>query len=215
MRRTVILGVVTLAAGAAAYRRWVGPWQRRWGATDGEVAMFLPGDDLLPEPATQATRAVSLEASPAQVWPWLVQLGADRAGFYSYDWLENLFGLGIHSADTVVPEWQRLAVGDVIAATRSRAGGWYVMRLEPDETMVLQVADLEAGRPLDRDQAGWEFQWTFALLPLSDGVTRLLVRERVAFGSWVARALMAPFGAVSFVMTRRMLLGVKSRVEAP
>jgi hypothetical protein len=149
------------------------------------------------------------------VWPWIVQLGADRGGFYTYDRLENLFGLGIHSACDVVDEWQDLGVGHVVYADRARTGGWYVVELRPQEALVLQVGDLATGRPLRRDEKlRWEFQWTFALRDVSGGGTRLLVRERVAFDSAVTKALMAPVGVVSFVMTRGMLRGIKSRVEA-
>ena len=144
----------------------------------------------------------------------MVQLGADRGGFYTYDWLEDLFGLGIHSADHVVEEWQDLAVGDIVAADRGRTGGWSVAALHPDEVLVLQVADVATGRPLRRDEGlGWEFQWTFALRDAPGGDTRLLVRERVAFGRSLTRVLMAPVGLVSFVMTRGTLLGLRRRVE--
>jgi hypothetical protein len=102
----------------------------------------------------------------------------------------------------------------LVAADRSGSAGWYVVQLQPEEALVLQVANLTAGQPLRREQEGWEFQWTFVLLPIADGDTRLLVRERVAFGRWVHRTLMAPVGLVSFMMTRRMLLGIKSRAEA-
>jgi hypothetical protein len=213
MKRTVLVAGSAFAA-ALAYRRWVGPWQRHWGATAEEMAMPLPGDHLIPEPAIQVTRGITVAATPAEIWPWIVQLGADRGGFYSYDWLEDLFGLGIHSADEIIPDWQHLAPGDVVAADRRRSGGWYVVDLRPDEALVLQVADLKVGRPLRRDdKAGWEFQWTFALLPRGDDETRLLVRERVAFGSPLMRAVMTPIGPVSFVMTRRMLLGIRARAE--
>jgi hypothetical protein len=205
---------VALGALVVAYERWGKPWQERWGATAEEQALALPGDDLVAEPAQQVTRAVSIDAPPHAVWPWLVQLGADRGGFYSYDVLENLFGLRVHSEDTVVEEWQGLAVGDLVAANRARTGGWYVVAFLPDEALVMQVADLRAGRPVRRDdRVGWEFQWTFALRPTPDGGTRLLVRERVAFGRPLMRWAMAPVGLVSFVMTRRMLLGIKERAE--
>lgn len=213
--KRVLAAAVTVGAAAAVYRRRVQPWQERWGATDDEVDAVLPGDDLLAEPASQLTRAVTVDVPPTDVWPWVVQLGADRGGFYSYDWLEDLFGLGIHSADRIVTEWQDLAVGDVVAADRRRSGGWYVVALQPEEALVLQVADLKTGRPTNRDEGlGWEFQWTFALRPAPGGRTRLLVRERVAFGSPATRALMTPVGLVSFAMTRRMLLGIKERAEA-
>ena len=213
-RSLITAGVVTGAA-VAAYERWVKPWQERWGATDEELALPLPGDGLVAEPADQVTRAITIDAPPEEVWPWIVQLGADRGGFYTYDVLENLFGLDIHSADQIVDRWQDLDIGDAVYADRARTGGWYVVDLRPNEALVLKVADLEAGRPLRRDEKlRWEFLWTFALHPSPAGGTRLLVRERVAFDSAVTRALMAPVGLVSFVMTRGTMLGIKSRVES-
>jgi hypothetical protein len=161
------------------------------------------------------TRAITIDATPADVWPWVVQLGADRGGFYSYDWLENLFGLGIHNADRVVPEWQTRSVGDLVRAARSGLGGWYIVELRPEDTLAMAVANVPAGRPLRRDEGlRWEFLWTFALRPLPDGRCRLLIRERVAFASRPTRWLMAPLGSVSLVMTRKTLLGLKLRAEA-
>jgi hypothetical protein len=168
----------------------------------------------MPEPAAQLTRAISIEASAAEVWPWLLQIGADRAGFYSYDRLENLFGLRIHSADRIIDHWQHLAVGDLVYASADRTGGWSVVSIVPERALVLQAADVRTGRPMRRDNPpGWEFQWTFALQEHGDRWTRLLVRERVAFGTRLMRLLMTPVGSVSFVMTRRMMLGIKERVE--
>jgi hypothetical protein len=215
MRPKLLAAAAVGAVGTViAYERIVRPWQERWGATDAEVVLPLPGDDVVSEPAGQITRAITIDAAPEDVWPWLMQIGADRGGFYSYDALENLFGLQVHSADEVVPEWQQLAVGDLVTAIRSGAGGWYVADLRPEEALVLQVADVAAGRPARRDDpAGWEFSWTFALRPTLDGRTRLLIRERVAFGRRRTRVAMAPVGLVSFVMTRKMLLGIRRRVE--
>jgi hypothetical protein len=167
-----VLGVMVMT-----YERWLKPWQERWGATDEELALALPGDHLIVEPAAQVTRAITIDAPREEVWPWIVQLGADRAGFYTYDRLENLFGLGIHSADGIVADWQDLEIGQVVYADRARTGGWYVVELRPYEALVLKVADLAAGRPLSRDEKlRWEFLWTFALRDTTDGGTRLLVR---------------------------------------
>ncbi len=131
-----------------------------------------------------------------------------------YDWLENLFGLEIHSADAIVPEWQRLDVGDMVYADNERKSGWIVVKVVPDETLVMKQADMKAGRAMNRNEGlGFEFQWTFALRPLPAGGTRLLVRERVAYGRRLTPWLMAPVGLVSFVMTRKMLLGIKQRAE--
>jgi hypothetical protein len=221
-RSATAAGVAVLAGVALwqGYRRTWGPGHDRWGATDEEVAAHLPGDELVPDPAAQNTRAITIAATPAQVWPWLVQVGADRAGFYSHDWLENLAGLRIHSADRVVDEWQHLAVGDVVRASNgadeARSGGWYVVELLPEKALVLQLADLPHRRPARRtDPGGFEFLWTFALADSGDGTTRLLVRERVAFGNRWLRTVMAPTSLVSFVMTRQMLRGIKARAEAP
>jgi hypothetical protein len=214
MRREAVGAGLVLGAAVLGYEGWGKGWQRRWGSTVEEVALELPGDELVAEPAVQVTRAVSIDAPPHAVWPWLVQIGADRAGFYSYDVLENLFGLGIHSADTIVEDWQGLAVGDVIAANRARTGGWYVVALVPGETLVLKVADLRAGRPVQRDdQLGWEFLWTFALRPGPDGGTRLLVRERTAFSKPLTRWAMAPLDLVSCGRTRGMVLGIRARAD--
>ncbi len=159
------LTAAVIAVGTSvAYRSWLKPAQERWGATDEEATLALPGDELVAEPAYQVTRAITIDATRDEVWPWIVQLGADRGGFYTYDRLEDLFGLGIHSADDIVEAWQGLAVGDVVYADRARAGGWYVVELRPGEALVLKLGDLVAGRPLRRDEKlRWEFSWTFAL----------------------------------------------------
>jgi hypothetical protein len=212
-RRVLAAAAVTVAALGSL--RLLRGWHERWGATPEELVGPLPGDDLVPEPASQSTRAITVRAPAAQVWPWVVQLGADRGGFYSYDWLENLFRLGIHSADEVVPQWQQRDVGDLVHADAAGTGGWYVARVVPGEALVLQMANVGAGRPMRRDELlRWEFLWTFALREAGDGTTRLLVRERVGFGNRWTRALMAPVGLVSFVMTRKMLRGIRDRAEA-
>ena len=203
------------AATALGYRELLRPWHQRWGATDEEVHATLPGDDLVAEPATQVTRGITVNASPEQVWPWVAQLGADRGGFYSYDWLENLFGLGIHSADTVVAQWQHRAVDDLVYANATGTGGWYVVRVVPEQVLVLKLADVANDKPARRDEGmRGEFLWTFALRDSGDGTTRLLVRERAAFGSPATRLLMAPIGPISFVMTQKTMRGIKARAEA-
>ena len=211
-RRWAMAAALVLVA--AANQRFLRPWQQHWGATGDEVTGRLPGDDLVAEPAIQTTRAITVAAAPHDVWPWVIQLGADRGGFYSYDWLENLFGLHVHSANRVVDEWQERSLGDLVYADANGRGWWYVMVVRPDDALVLKVGDPALGRPVERHEGiGWEFLWTFAVREGAGGTTRLLVRERVGFGSRLAKTLMAPVGVVSFVMTRKMLLGIKSRVE--
>ncbi|HZE17235.1 MAG TPA: hypothetical protein VE197_16885, partial [Mycobacterium sp.] len=126
----------------------------------------------------------------------------------------NLFGLGIHSANSIDEAWKDRAVGELVYGDARGRGGWYVMEARPDDALVLKTANVKLGRPLRREEGiGWEFLWTFAVRPNADGTTRLLVRERVGFGNGLVRFALAPMGFVSFVMTRKMLLGIKVRVE--
>jgi hypothetical protein len=210
-----LLSVLAGAAGLGLlYRRSLQPWHERWGANDEEVVASLPGDDLISEPAGQITRAIEISAPRETVWPWVIQLGADRGGFYSYDWLENLFRLGIHSTNVVVPEWQERAVGDLMHADARGNNGWYVMDVQPPDALVVQMANVAEGRPFRRAERPYmEFTWAFILREQGTQTTRLLVRERVSFGSRLARAVGGPVGLVSFVMTQRMMRGIKHRAE--
>ena len=149
------------------------------------------------------------------MWAWVIQLGADRGGFYSYDWLENIFGLQIHSATRIVPAWEQRAVGELVQADRRGRGGWYVMNVKPERALILQMSNPKTGRPSRRDEPPHiEFTWSFVLERRADGRTRLLVRERVAFGTKAARLVFSPVGFVSFVMTQKMMRGIKARAEA-
>ena len=198
----VTLGAVALAAAfeVTTYRAWR-QWCLTWGATESEVVRDLPGDDLLTDAGIVSTRAVHVDAPPSAIWPWLVQMGPGRGGAYTYDWIENLMGLGMHSADRILPEYQHLAVGD---AQRLGVRG-----------PVLRVAKLEPERSLVfcSDDGNWV--WAFSLAP-DDRGTRLISRNRIATGdsSRFGRALntyaMEPG---SLIMERKMLLGIKDRAE--
>ena len=120
MRGRYVAGVSAIGIAAAACILFARPRHLRWGASAQECDASLPGDDLIVSPDLTATRAITVRASAGQVWPWIAQLGQGRGGFYSYDFLENLAGCDIHSADRVVPRWQDIKVGDKIEA---RAGG--------------------------------------------------------------------------------------------
>ncbi len=178
-----------------------------WGTRDDEYLAPLPGDDLVPDARSIATRAITVAASARDVWPWLVQLGSGRAGFYSYDTVENLFGLDIHNADRIEPQWQALAVGDDVRLAPEAA--LRVARLEPEEHLVLHGI----GGP-DQPAMPFEFSWAFVLRPLPGGGTRLLVRERYQPVVWWAPAIIEPVHPVSFVMSARMLRGIRDRAEA-
>jgi hypothetical protein len=180
----------------------------RWGARTEEVDWVLPGDELLHTADLVATRAITIRASPERVWPWIAQLGQGRAGFYSYDFLENLIGCDIHSADRVLPEWQNVSVGDEV-------------RLAPQLSLVVASLELRrslvlrGGIPIGRSAAPYDFTWAFVLRSESYGTTRLLVRERYAYRRPWARLLIEPTEAISFVMSQKMLRGIKHRAEAP
>jgi hypothetical protein len=206
--RPRIIGSVGLAAGLAA-GTYLLLFRRRcltWGATADEVARPLPGDELLATADIISTRAITIRASADDGWPWIAQLGQGRGGFYSYDFLENLVGCDIHSADRIVPEWQGVAVGDEV-------------KLFPDGP--LKVAALEAGRslvirggvPMGNTPPPYDFTWAFVLRERPDGTSRLLVRERYAYSRRWAPLLVEPAAAVSFVMTQKMLRGIRDRAE--
>lgn len=211
------LAAVAAAAVAAGYVLAVRPRLLRWGATPQEAAGPLPGDELVPGPRLQSTRAVSITAPPGAVWPWLVQMGSGRGGMYSYDALENMAGLNMHSADRILPEFQQLAVGDVVPLSPN--GGVPVRRLEPGGVLALGGAmDPGTGRvTADRGRLSGprlDIGWAFVLQPTGSGSTRLLSRTRYDYAPVLLgiplRVLLEP---VQFLMERRMLLGVRARAE--
>jgi hypothetical protein len=193
--------IIAVGVAAAAYSPPARRWYLTWGATPEEAAGPLPGDELLAEPDLQSTRAVTIDAPPAAVWPWLVQMGSGRGGAYTYDWIENLFGLDMHSADEILPQFQRLAAGDVLPLGPDGPG----MRVEicrPEQTLSFRS-----------DDGNWV--WTFHLRPDGPG-TRLLSRNRIAApaASWTSRTITRFVTEPgSLIMERRMLYGIKQRAE--
>jgi hypothetical protein len=200
--------------GRAHALRWLalaGRNLRNWGATAAEQEMTLPGDEFVPDPADVITRAVTINAAGEEAWRWLVQIGQNRGGMYSYDWLENLLGLRIHSARQIRPEWQQLEVGDKICLVRP---GWLGLKAG----FSLPVARIDQGRAIVlREQPPaqpWDAIWSFHLLPGEDGSCRLLSRSRGAMQHGPARVAGYVMDPVTLMMTRKMLLGIKQRAEA-
>ena len=179
------------------YIRVIRPWQLRWGATDEEVARALPGDNLVARPTFNATRAITIAAPPSLVWPWLVQVGVTRAGWYSYDLLDNL---GRPSARIIIPDLQDLKVGDVVPMSPDGRAGPRVLAIEPGYSMIWGTPE--------------EVTWTWLLEPIGESTTRLLTRIRIRY-RWlhlsIAFNLLIEFADI--VMIRRMLLNVKERAE--
>lgn len=203
---------VTVAA-AGAYGLLLRPRLLRWGSRGDEAEVSLPGDALVARPDLVATRATSIRSAPDQVWPWLAQMGQGRGGLYSYDWLENLVGCRMRSADRVVDEWQDVAVGDAFRLHPDVALD--VVEVTPPRALVVRGGVSAGGRPTAEDSpAPYDFTWAFVLLPQEPGGTRLLVRERYAYRTRWARPLVETVSLASFVMTERMLRGIRDRAEA-
>jgi hypothetical protein len=217
--RAALLAATAAGAGIAA-AAWSGarPRLMAWGATWDEVVRPLPGDDLVANPLYVTTRATTVDAPLAAVWPWVVQLGQDRGGFYTYDWLENLFRLDIHSTDEIRPEWQDPRAGvDSIS-------------LDPDGVMRMTFAVVHPGRafvlrsgaPGEPPQESGDFfkgeieiTWAFVLESADAGRTRLLTRTRAAWADTttarLARGLL--LSPAHLIMERGMLRGIKKRAE--
>jgi hypothetical protein len=206
MRRVAV--AMAIVATAAAAIRAVRRASLRWGATSDELGMTLPGDDLLPAADLRATRAITIAAAPSAVWPWLAQLGQNRGGFYSYDWLENLVGVDIHTVDSIKPELQIRAVGDDVNLAAQVALS--VVEFDEERALVLRGAVAPDGTGAG---APYDFTWAFVLQPRSDGSTRLVVREQYAYLTNWAALLVEPVEMVSFLMTERMLRGIRDRAE--
>jgi hypothetical protein len=228
MIKRIVVGSALAAAGWAGYvtaRRWY----ETWGVDPDEAVKDLPGDELVPEPTLSATRGITIDAPPPAVWPWLVQMGYGRGGWYSYDAMD----MKGESSETIVPEHQSLAVGDTVPT--DPGGGFVVKRVEPEQALVLFVdPEIVAARTTGTvtiDEApGLQMSgrflstatppqftaaWAFVLEPLAGGQTRLLERFRVRTdGESPGSKLLGPvLGFGVFVMTQRQMLGIKARAE--
>jgi hypothetical protein len=192
--------LVALVALIALYLLVIRPWHLRWGATDEEVARPMPGDETHAHPSFSGTRAVTVRARPEHIWPWLVQMGYRRAGFYSYDRLDNA---GIPSSDSIIPEYQDLKVGDRVP-------------MSPDA--YVEVEEMDPGRSMlwvFRGEGQWEnATWAWGLYEEDEGQTRLVSRLRMTY-KWTRPSIvpMLFVDAVELVMMRKCLLGIRDRAE--
>jgi hypothetical protein len=183
-----------------AYLFFIRPCQLRWGATDDEIERPMPGDEIVRDPTFNATRAITIEARPEEIWPWIMQIGVTRAGWYSYDLLDNL---GRPSARRILPQFQDPKIGDVIP-------------MSPDGELGPYVKDFEE----DRWMLWWDgkdgMSWAWALYPVDEAYTRLITRVRMRY-KWLSPSILFDM-LVEFadiIMMRKMLLGIKERAERP
>lgn len=210
---------IAVGLSVLAYALVIRPLLLRWGATDDEVRSPYPGAELIPDGVRGGTMAVTIDAPPADVWPWLVQMGYRRAGWYSWDWLDNF---GRRSADRLHPEWQRIAVGDLLVGPGASAleGAWEVAALVPERFLGLRASfDLQSGRRFDASKARPRHRtdslWGFLLAPLPGGRTRLVVS-----GYWSLRPrwlqpilTVLLFEPTHWIMQTRQFANLKRRAE--
>jgi hypothetical protein len=199
-------GVATVVSAVAAYLLIGRSWQLQWGASDEESGGPLPGDDLIAEADLTATRAITIRVPASQAWPWIAQIGQGRGGFYSYDFLENLVGCDIHSAERIALEWQDVEVGDEVRLAPQVS--LQVAAVDPGRSLVLR-----GGIPMGGTAPPYDFTWAFVLEDGPGETSRLLVRERYAYVRPWARLLVEPVEVVSFVMSQKMLRGIRDRAE--
>jgi hypothetical protein len=202
-----LLAVFSIGEQAVLRRRYL-----RWGATKEEVERKWPGDELVARPG-RATRAITIHAPAERVWPWIMQIGQDRGGFYSYSWLENLFMADIHNVDHLLPDVKDRAVGESVWMTpQHRYGGrgrMKVAQIVPNRAMVLVMPDdFEAVMRGERARQG---EWQFLLEPVDAGTTRLIMRGAPPDEPGLLYRL--TFDPAHFIMERKMMLGIKERAE--
>jgi hypothetical protein len=221
MRKWFIRAAITLlavfAAAGVTYHFALRGWCLRWGTTPAEVHATLPGDDLFPVYAGEATHAITIQASPQRVWPWLMQIGQDHSGFYSYTFLENLVGCDMPKVERLMPDWKPRAVGETVwFATPRRFGGkgrMIAAIVRPQRSFVMVSANdwerLQAGKTAQ------ESSWSFTLEPLGDGQSRLIARVRggkppTLLSRAVGRLFWEP---MHFVMEQKMLRTIRDLSE--
>jgi hypothetical protein len=191
---------MALGAATAAYLLYIRPWQLRWGATDEELERPMSGDEIVEHPTFNATRAVTIEARSDEIWPWIVQIGMTRAGWYSYDLLDNL---GRPSARRILPQFQNPKIGEVIPMSPGGKQGPYVKDFEQDRWMLWW--DGKGG-----------MSWAWGLYPGDEAHTRLVTRVRLRY-RWLSLSILFDM-LVEFtdiIMLRKTLLGIKERAERP
>ena len=194
-------------------------WRTEWGTIGAERQQKLLGDERIPQPRWQYTNAITIEAPVSEVWPWLVQMGQGRGGLYSYDGLENLVGCDIHSADRILPEFQKLEVGDEVRLYPG-GPGYPVVMVEAGSAILLHADTRTGSSPVPvsiKDEEYYTSSWGFYLQRIDDKMTRLLSRFRTDYSPSLKSRLF--FGTclvepISTAMQRKMLRGIKQRAEA-
>jgi len=194
----VLIGVAVLAVIVVMA---LTPWMDRWGATDEEIAATYPGDELVPEPASFVNRAITINADPDYIYPWIVQLDATKGGWYSYTWLEAMLNCRMVNADRIHPEWQDLQVGDEVKMCPGEFAPppYIVAQIHPNQAIVLG----------HQENGEWVDLYQFVIVPQANGNSRLILRTRTMMtgGIWTV------IHPGAFIMERGLLYGIKERAE--
>jgi len=177
------------------------PWMDRWGATDEEIAASFPGDELVPAPASFVNRAITINAAPEHIYPWIVQLDAKKAGWYSYTWFETLINCPMENADRIHPEWQNLQIGDEVHMCPNEPAPppYIVAQIHPNQAIVMG----------HQENGEWVDLYQFVIVPQTEGTSRLILRTRTMMvgGLWTV------IHPGAFIMERGLLYGIKERAE--
>jgi hypothetical protein len=199
----VMIGLVGLGIIAwVVYTMAILPKIDRWGATEAEISTTLPGDEFVAQPLSIYNRAINIQAAPEKIYPWLVQMGADKAALYSYTFIENMINCPQTNADRIHPEWQGLKPGDPVKMCPAEFG-------PPPFTTAAVVRNQAVVMGHQNTDGTWSDTWQFIIVPQTDGTSRLILRTRTTMvgGLWDA------IHPGVFIMEYGMLNGIKTRAE--
>ncbi len=174
------------------------PWQLSWGAASEEVALQLPGDQIVSHPDFNATRGITIRSSPELIWRWIIQIGSKRAGWYSIDWIDNA---GIRSADEIIPEFQKIETGQFIPFTPDQKNGMWVMEFKENDYILWTDKEKNA-------------TWLWKIIPADEQNSRLLTRLRTKYnwkGIWIIYYML--YDAGDIIMMSKCMKGIKRRAE--
>lgn len=197
-----VLGLLLIST-IISYPLIMKPAFDQWGATKDEVKMLLPGDNIISFSQIKTTRAITINTSPEKVYPWLVQMGKNKGGFYSYDWLENIFGLKIHSTESINEKWQEPRLGDILVL--APMGGPRLIDIKKNQYLVF-----------GGNNKGFKNTWSFNLLSKEKNKTRLIIRSKNQYDDKFSNFVMWQVltEPVHFLMEEKMMRGIKQRAES-